>query len=249
MRLGKLPARINATQLKLGNYLAKALVANVPAEFGQAAAAADYPLLGGDELAVSVWTGAAQETMIWAAESGRTVTFSPETVAADYAAVTGYTPDDPTTDQGTDLQAAASHRRVVGITDIDGARHRIGAYVALTPGDPDELAAAVYIFGVAGVGLRLPAYALEAFRAEQVWDVRLGLPPLAGGHYVPVVGRSEGRFLAVTWGRVHPMSEGFLRRYCDETLVYFTPELLLSRPVPGFDSARLLTDLKAFTRR
>ncbi|MFC9436922.1 hypothetical protein [Nocardia sp. NPDC057030] len=246
MRLGKTPARINATQLKLTDYWDHTVVsAHIPAEFGTDALGMEWGMHGNDVRATSVWAGAAHETRWWAQESGTSVTISTDNTLSDYATVTGFQ------DLGTDLQTAASYRRRVGILDADGNRHRIGGYVALTPGDPDQLAAAVYVFGAAGVGLRLPEYALADAEAGRVWDLRQGIPDIAGGQYVPAVGRSsEGNFYVITWGRIQPMSEGFYRRYCDEALVYFSTDFLRAGvSPPGFDRARLLTDLEAFTRR
>ena len=250
MKLGKLPARINATQLKLSAYLDTAVLPKIPAEFGHERAIADYGMLGNDEVGDCVWAGAAHETMIWAREAGRVVEFSTGSVESDYSALTGYTPGDPATDQGTDMQAAASYRRRIGVLDATGQRHRVGAYVALTPGDPDELAAAVYIFGAVGVGLRFPEYAMDEFRDRKPWEVRHGTPKIAGGHYVPVVARRGGRFCVVTWGRVQEMSGGFYRRYCDEAVAYLSTEMLTSGVSPeGLNLTQLQTDLQAFTRR
>lgn len=250
MKLGKTPARINATQLKLATYLSPGVLPKIPAEFGHEKAIADYGMLGNDEFGDCVWAGAAHETMIWAREAGNTVGFSTGSVESDYSAVTGFNPDDPSTDQGTDMQVAASYRRRVGVLDSTGKRHHIGAYVALTPGDPDELAAAAYIFGAVGVGLRFPEYAMDEFNAGKPWDTRHGNPTIAGGHYVPVVAKRAGKFCAITWGRVQEMTPMFYRRYCDEALVYLSTEMLTSGLSPeGFNLAQLQADLKAFTRR
>lgn len=250
MKLGKLPARPNAAVLKLATYLDPAVLPRIPAEFGHERAIADYGMLGNSDIGDCVLAGAAHETMIWAGEGNHPVEFNTEAVESDYSALTGFDPQRPETDQGTDMQAAASYRRRIGVIDSHGHRHRVGAYVALTPGDPDELAAAVYIFGAAGVGLRFPDYAMQEFTDRKPWDTRHGVPKIVGGHYVPVVARRGGRFCVVTWGRVQEMSAVFYRRYCDEALVYLSTEMLTAGRSPeGFDLAALQNDLKTFTRR
>lgn len=257
MKYGKLPARINATQLKLADYLDASVLPRVPAEFGHERAIADYGMLGNDQVGDCVFAGAAHETMIWGREANTVIEFNTEAVESDYSAVTGFDPSqaDPVTgenptDQGTDVQAAASYRRRIGIVDSAGRRHHIGAYVALTPGDPDQLAAAAYIFGAVGIGLRVPAYAEDEFNAGKPWDVRHGNARIVGGHYVPVVARRAGNFCVVTWGRVQEMTTMFYRRYCDEALVYLSTEMLSGGHSPeGFNLAQLQADLKAFTRR
>jgi hypothetical protein len=249
-RLGKLPARINPVHLKLSTYLdTAAILPHIPTAFGHEDLV--FGMLGNDTVNDSVWAGAAHETALWAKESGRAVTFTRDSVLSDYSAVTGYSPADPATDHGTDMQVAASYRRRIGVLDASGQRHRIAAYLAVTPGDPDLLAAAAYVFGAVGVGLRFPDYALAEFESRQPWDVYLGVPKIEGGQYVSVVGRGEnGNFHVVVWGAVQEMTANFYRRYCDEALVYL-PLGFLSASVgpPGFDLARLRTDLEAFTRR
>lgn len=252
MKLGKRPARINSVHLRLSTYLNTAAVLPlIPEVFGHDNLVSEFGMLGNDTVGDCVFAGAAHETMLWNREVGRDVEFTTDTVLAEYSKLTGYNPEDPSTDQGTDMQAAASYRRRIGVRDTAGRRHRIGAYVALTPGDPDQLAAATYIFGAVGVGLRFPDYAMTEFESGQPWAVRYGSPQIDGGHYIPVVGRgANGNFHTVTWGRVQEMTPGFYRRYCDEALVYFTEEFLTAGVSPeGFDRAQLLIDLHAFTRR
>lgn len=252
MKLGKLPARINSVHLKLATYLDTAsILPRIPAAFGHENLVTDFEMLANNEVSDCVFAGAAHESMLWCREAGHTVTFSNDCVLSDYSKVTGYNPEDPSTDQGTDMQVAASYRRRIGVQDATGRRHKIGAYVALTPGDPDQLAAASYIFGAVGVGLRFPGYAMDEFEAGQPWAVRHGVPKIEGGHYIPVCGRgANGNFHAVTWGRVQEMTPGFYRRYCDEALVYFSTEFLTAGVSPeGFARDQLLTDLQAFTRR
>jgi len=251
LKYGKLPARINSVHLKLATYFDHtAVLPKIPAEFGHDHLITDWGMLGNSQFGNCVWAGAAHETALWCREAGHTTTFSEGSVLGDYAAVTGFNPADPGTDQGTDMQEAASYRRRIGVLDAQGKRHKVAAYVALTPGDPDQLTAAAYIFGAVGVGIRVPDYAESEFEAGTPWNVRHGLHPIAGGHYLPVVGRRDGMVDAVTWGRVHPMTVGFYRRYCDEAIVYLSTEMLTAGVSPeGFDLDRLRADLRAFTRR
>ena len=58
-------------------------------------------------------------------EVGTTVPFSDFSVLSDYSAVTGFDPADPATDQGTDVQDAATYRRVTGLLDANGGIARL----------------------------------------------------------------------------------------------------------------------------
>lgn len=252
MKLGKTAARINSVHLKLATYLdSAAILPKIPAVFGHDHLIHTYEVLGNDSAGDCVFAGAAHESRLWCKEAGRDVAFTDASVLSDYSAVTGYNPDDPSSDQGTDMQVAASYRRRIGVLDSAGKRHRVGAYVALTPGDPDQLAAAAYIFGSVGVGIRFPDYAMDEFNAGKPWAVHHGNQKIEGGHYIPVVARAaNGNFHVVTWGKVQEMTVGFYRRFCDEAIVYVSTEFLTAGISPeGFNLTQLLTDLNAFTRR
>lgn len=233
MRLDKRAARLNSVHLRLGSYLdVPSVLALIPAEFGAEHRDVDFTAVAD---APSVWAGFAVETKLAAREAGAAVEFA-----------AGSLPDGG----DTDLQAAASYRRRIGIEDVTGQKHRVGAYVNVTTGDPDQLAAAAYVFGSVGVGLRVPETAVGDFEAGRALADRRGVPAILGATYVPVIGRAGGNFLAVAAGRVIEITPGFYRRYNDETVCYFTEGIMTapSSP-PGFDRDRLLTDLEAFTRR
>ena len=161
-KLGKLPARRDAISFKLSRYLDRTAVPSPPLRFGhywQVNTA--WGELGNIRWGDCVWAGAAHETMIWHAASGKEpARFTDKCVLGDYAAQTGFAYTDAT-DNGTDMQEAASYRRRVGIADARPTpqRHKIHSYAALRIGNVDDLMQATYLFGVVGVGIQYPASA------------------------------------------------------------------------------------------
>ena len=121
-----------------------------------------------------VFAGAAHETMLWLAQVGTPRQFSTANALSDYAAVTGFNPAKPETDQGTDMQQAAAYRQKTGIIDAGGIRHKVDAYVALAPGDPDLLALAAWLTGAVGMGVRMPKSAEGQFDRGEPWDISYG---------------------------------------------------------------------------
>ncbi len=248
-KLGKSPARpwqAPGNKFRLGTYLAATALPAVPPVFGHQAliGARDWGLLGNDQYGDCVWAGAAHETMMLVKEAGVTVAFTDAAVLSDYSAATGFKISDPSTDQGTDVQAAADYRRKTGIIDAAGKRHAIAAYLALEPGNLTHLYQATYLFGAVGIGFQLPQSALDQFDQGLPWSVLQG-SPIEGGHYVPLLGRTASGLVVVTWGDVRLMSEAFLATYCDEAVAYVSTEDLVNQKSPeGFDYAALLADLK-----
>lgn len=247
LKLGKRPARADAVKLKFSTYLTGALP-TPPASFGHDNLVKSYPMFGNDQYGCCVWSGAGHEGQIWSAEGGKPASFGVGGLLDAYSAVTGFDRNDPSSDQGTDMQAAASYRRKAGILDVHQKRHKVGAYVALTPGDVKQLYTATWLFGAVGVGIEFPAFAMDQFNNRQPWDVQRTNAKIEGGHYIPAVGHHSGLINVVTWGRKIGMTEAFYKKYCDEAIAYLSPEIFTAgKSLEGFNLAALTDDLRAVT--
>jgi hypothetical protein len=247
VKLGKTPARPGAVRFKLSSYTNAAALPPVPATFGHGdlIGARAWGMLANDRYGDCVWAGAAHETMLLAREAGNCVSFTDACVLGDYSAATGFDTDEPETDQGTDMQRAADYRRKTGIADANGVRHVIAAYLALAPGKLTHLYQASHLFGVAGIGLRLPASAITQNERGEAWEV-VPDSSIEGGHYVSLVGRRTDGLAVVTWGAIQVMTEAFLQEYCDEAIAYVSRECLIDQKSPeGFSYADLMSDLGA----
>jgi len=248
LKLGKKVARVNSVSLKFGAFFDATALPTPPPVFGKPGLVTRWGMFANDQVSDCVFAGAANETMLWRAWGGAPIpAFTDDTVLADYADATGYRPDRPDTDQGADLQEAASYRRKTGIADGNGVRHKIDAYLALHPGNIDEIALATFMFGITGIGLQLPTSAMDEFDNAEPWS-RRGLT-VEGGHYVPCVGRnSAGNFLVVTWGRLQAVTPAFLLRCMDEGIAYLSFEQMGGIVNPrGFDEAQLRAALAKVT--
>lgn len=244
MKFGKLPARDGAVKFKLANYIDKTVLPKPPKTFGHESLITNWKMLGNDAWGDCVLAGAAHETMLWNAMAKRTVGFTDKSVLSDYSAVTGFDPRDPNTDQGTDMQKAASYRRSTGVLDSAGNRHKVAAYLSIRPGHVDELYQAMYLFGAVGVGIEFPGSAMDQFDAGKPWTV-VKRSPIEGGHYVPALALRD-MIVVVTWGKLQRMNASFYSQYSDECVAYVSDEFLTAGKSPeGFDRAALLADLKA----
>lgn len=255
LKLGKTPARKDATLLKLSTYAPT--LSDLPrppaSGFGHYGLVRQYPMYGNDQYGCCVESGAGHEHQSWVATGRGTVSFTDTNILEGmYGPVTGWTPDDPDSDQGTDMELAAKWRRKVGLPDSAGSRHKIAAYADLEvnkDGVLDRVAVSAYVFGAAGVGIEFPAFAMDQFNRNgqhTVWDVARTNTKIEGGHYIPILGRdANGNFVLVTWGTVIRATPKFLLKYMDEGLVYFSKEVLYQgRNVEGLNQTKLLGDLR-----
>ncbi len=244
LKLGKLPARPDAIRFRLALY--GATLPTPPKTFTKhQTLVSDWGMLANADFGCCVWSGAGHETMLWTAEASRPAPFTDGAVLSDYSAVTGYNPNDPATDQGTDMGVAASYRRKTGVIDAAGNRHQVAAYLAITEGDKQLLKQAIWKFSGVGVGIQFPASAMDQFNAGKPWTIRSS-SPIVGGHYVPAVGYDSRYVYVVTWGRLQKISWGFYGRYCDEAVAYLSWEMLTGGvSLEGFNAEQLQADLSA----
>ena len=248
-KLGKKIARPEAVKLKFGAYFKADLLPTVPAVFGRPWLITQWGMLANDTVGDCVWASADHRTMLLCAEAGSKVpVFTPTTATADYSAATGYTPTDPSTDQGTDMTAAAAYQQKIGVLDINGDRHKTNIYTALNVSNLDELARAVYLFGAVDIGVQLPETAQDQYNEAVPWDVTSS--STEGGHCIPIVGRnSAGNWLCVTWGRLQAITPAFITAYMDEGIVSLSLERLNAKGLSpeSYNQAQLLDDFKQVT--
>lgn len=243
-KLGKLPARKNSVALRLRDYLALTKLPNPPASAGHQNLA-DNNVFGNDEYGDCVCAGAGHETLLWNREAGKVVELTTANVLTMYTSLTGFDPNDPSTDNGTDMALAAKWRQRHGLVDNDGHAHKVAAYLAITPGNIHEIKQAIYLFGALGVGWELPSSAQEQFQAGKPWTV-VRHADIEGGHYTSAVGYDPDYLYIITWGRVQPVAWEFFSKYNDEAIVYLSDEFLSAGKSPeGFNVKQLTQDLRA----
>lgn len=167
------------------------------------------------------WAGPGHEIMESAKTSGRPVPeISGKTIVAQYSAYSSYDPQTGANDTGSNLQDVLAHRQTAGIYDDTGKVHKIGRYVALTPGNVQECWEAAWLFERVGIGIQVQAAQQDQFASGRAWDYVPG-SPIEGGHYVPVM----GRYGLVSWARRVGFTESFVVNLCDEAYAWIDSEL------------------------
>jgi hypothetical protein len=248
VKLGKTPATQDKRDIKFATLLDTATLPPLPHAFGHPGIVGSWGMLGNDQVGDCVIAGGMHEVIMWTRESKThaDATFSTATAIEDYSRITGYNPDDPNSDQGTDMRVAALYRQKTGLVDVHGRRHKIGAFASLSPGSMSDLDYAIYLFGAAGIGIEFPSSAMDQFNAGQVWDVVRGAQ-IEGGHYIPGVEKlANGNYGFVTWGKEVQVTPRFLEKYMDEGFGYVSTEMLAYGKSPeGFNVDQLKADLAA----
>jgi hypothetical protein len=246
MKLGKKPYVQSKKDLLYRNYRGTNLPP-IPASFGHQNLVSNWGMLGNDTVGDCVIAGADHAIMLWTAEgTGAPVAFTTANALADYSAITGYNPNDPNSNQGTDIRTALQYQQTTGMINAPGKRHKIGAFLALDQTNFNEVLEALYLFSVVKIGIMLPESAQQQFANGQPWTVVAG-SPIEGGHDVELTGFDGTWLKLVTWGVGWEMSVEFFKAYCDEAWVALSEEFLNGKGVSpeGFDLTQLQADLTA----
>lgn len=245
LKLGKLPAQSDRLSIRLADYMGD--IPAPPPNFGHQALVPDWRMLANDIYGCCVFSGAGHEHELLSAEGGKPALFTDANVLAAYSAVTGFDPAIPGTDHGTVVIDALNYRRATGMTDSAGGIHKVEAFAKISP-DPDAIAQAAWLFSAVGVGIQMPASAMRQFNKGLPWTLPPGYSPIQGGHYVPIIGRTDTFLVCVSWGRLQLISPDFMAKYCDEAYAIFCPEFFTNGKSPeGFDAPALQADMSKMT--
>jgi len=205
----------------------------------------DWGMLGNDKYGDCGWAGACHEHELWTMLGGNPATFTEADALEAYSECTGFNPNDPSTDKGTDMRLEMNFRRNTGIQDSTGKTHKIGGYCALEPGNWTQLLQALYVGDAVAIGTAVPRSAEEQFANGRKWSV-VSNSPIMGYHYVPCVARPGQLSVdVITWGKVQGVTQGFYTKYSDEAYMMFSEETMINGKSPeGFDLAQFAEALK-----
>ncbi|HUA49936.1 MAG TPA: hypothetical protein VMA77_32185 [Solirubrobacteraceae bacterium] len=175
--------------------------------------------------------------------------FTDQDAISIYSAITGYNPDNPSSDQGTDENAAMSYWENPGLKTSDGATHTIVATVAVDPSNLNECRIAIDEFVDLQIAIALPTTAQGQTEWTVVGDGRTGnsAPGSWGGHGIPYREYDPETFKCVTWGAELLLTVPFHEDYAQEAHVVVTEEMLSKQGIgpSGVNWDELIADIKA----
>ena len=240
MKLGKKPARRDPRTLRLAAYSTGSLTPPAAAHWGNGL---PFATLANDQYGDCVEAGYAHQAQIWCDRAGHPFTPTDTETLGTYTAITGFSPDDPATDQGTDMLTACGYWKTAGL-----AGHKVTAYLSVNPRETALAKEAVAFYGGLYVGLALPLSAQA--QVGRTWTVGTGADAAAGswgGHCVPICGYDQNVLWCVTWGAIQGLTWQFLETYADEAFALLSRDWLEASGVSpaGLAWGQLLADLNA----
>ena len=245
--LGLLRPRFDVRTLKLRNYL-KLEVPPPSAVNWLMTRQVPWPMFDNDRYGCCTCAAAGHSVINWTDDSQRFIEPTTADILAAYASVSGFELETGLNDNGAVALDVLKFWQREGI-----AGRKIGAFASINPKDLTLVKQAIWLFGGVYTGFALPQSAAD----QELWDVGcLAYPktwPWSWGGHAMMLGAygSNGRFTAVTWGKLQQLTDTFFRRYCVECYAVLSPDWLnpySGLAVNGFDLNKLREDLKAVQR-
>ena len=215
-KLGRKPARRLLSTPTLGDFLDKATTwpAVPPQGWEIAVPTTSLNILGNDQYGDCAEAGALHLIQAQQYNVGATVIPTEQDALNLYSTVTGFNPNDPSTDQGTELIALLNYWKTTGIT-IGSKVHKIVGYASLDITSVQQMRYAAYTFGGTYLGINCPN---ECESDTTNWNFAPGLP-IAGGHCIIQAGEGAAGGTVGSWGMWIPASWQFLLGYIEEGFI------------------------------
>ena len=218
--LGKKPPRHDPRTLQFAKYLTD-WTPDTPsqAHWGNHL---PFTMLGNDQYGDCVEAGYAHQVQVWCDRAGHPFAPTEQETLGAYSAITGFSPDDPSTDQGTDMLTACGYWKSTGL-----AGHTVDAYLAIQPSETVFIKDAIAFYGGCYIGLAMPVSAQG--QVGSLWTVTTGPDAEAGswgGHAVNLTGYDADTLWCTTWGALQAMTWEWLTAYLDEAFVLLSRDWL-----------------------
>jgi hypothetical protein len=216
-------------------------------------------ILGNDKYGNCVEAAGFHAIQRWTAYASTELVPTTAEALAAYTAVTGFNPNDPSTDNGTDPLQFLKYWKSHGLT-IGGKLHKIAAFAAINPLNRTHIQQSAILLGGVFTGLQLPIAAqtpVAGVNGKPCWAYpgnttgANNIPGSWGGHMVDLFGYgvdvkgNQGTGID-TWAIQYDMAYDFIGAYSDEMWAIVTEDFIEKdgKSPSGFDLKGLLADLK-----
>ncbi|HUD11451.1 MAG TPA: hypothetical protein VMS08_03500 [Candidatus Saccharimonadia bacterium] len=199
-----------------------------------------WGVLGNENFGCCVQADDGHYLMLRTANAGKIIIPTTEQVLALYSYETGFNPDDPASDQGTDEGSDCEYLVSNGFLG-----HKADATGFIDPQFITDLKWCIELFGGCKFGINIPQSALDQFNAGEPWTVVTNDANIIGGHDVLGVRYDGVWFYVVTWGEIQRVEPNWILKYAEEAhVLLFADWIKTNGSAPsGFDLKALIAAL------
>jgi len=241
-KLGRKAVKTDSRSIKLARYLTSKFTnpmkvswtVGMPNNFG---------MMKNDLLGDCTCAGCGHAEQVFSSNTGNEITVTDSVILAAYEQWCGYSPADPSTDQGgVELDVLNSWKQ----NGLGG--RKLDAFATVNFKSLHEVHRAISLFGGVYIGVGLPITAQN----QTVWDVvpnsgADGEKNSWGGHCVfcPAYNQTDSTITCITWGSAKQMSNLFWDEYVDEAYCLIAADWFKSSGVDptGLNLAQLMADV------
>jgi hypothetical protein len=251
MKLGRTRPIAIGPHFKLRNYARLGVLPAPPTvcDYSTPAASCLANVFDNDSLGCCVISGAYHIVGVETGNAGTLFTATDAQIIADYSAIGGYVPGDPSTDGGCDEVTAQNFWMANGFADGT----KLLGWLAVDATNTLEVQQACYLFENLYFGIELPDAWITPFPSANgfVWDA--GPPNPNNGHCIMGLGYSDAGVLIDSWGMIGTITWAALAALCvpaagGSLSVWITPDQLAkgqTKAPNGFAWDDLIADFGA----
>lgn len=234
MKLGKLSPKHDPRDLKLSDYLKVSFLPPLPEKADWTQGQTAFGMMANDTVGDCTCATVGHAVQVWTANASSEVTVPDADVLGLYSAVTGYDPNDPSTDNGAVLQDVLKYVQKQGV-----AGHTLQAYVGVDPKNHDHMKATIALFGGVAIGVEF----MQAWEGMPRWTNTNG--PIAGGHAIWACAYDPAGLTVISWGGLYWVDWDAIDARCDEAWAVLSPDWQMPDGMTpaAFDVAQLQADL------
>ena len=238
LKFGKKAAKRSRKTLFLANYLHTSAIAYPAVKAWERPI--DYLMLANDQIGCCTISGFyhLRMNMQAVANAGTPLVVTDQEVISDYSAITGYNPNDPSTDNGANCIDVLNWYRQKGT---------IAGYVALDQGNIEQIKIGTFLFGGAYIGFNVPQSMVDQLNNGQDpdWSYSPSDKASGEGHCVTPVGYGRDGLAVISWGKVYRTSWDFWNAWVDEAYSIVSKDWIKASGVSptGLDLNGLLADM------
>lgn len=144
-------------------------------------------------------------------------------ILAFYTLVSGFDPNDPSTDNGCVVLDVLLKWHTAGIAYGDGV-DRIDGYANVDFRDHEKVRQIIAFIGPIDLGVNLP----NGWMNAATWDVSTAGVGIAGGHCITAIGYTEAGPLIVSWGQVFTVTWAAWDQFVMEAHIVLSRDALLA---------------------
>jgi hypothetical protein len=235
---------------KLKNYLRASMPSPPPTcDYSPAAIPVLRDIMGNDALGDCVIAGAYHVVGTATGNAGALFHATNAQILADYSAIGGYNPADPSSDQGCDEVVALNYWTQHGFANGT----KLAGWLTVNPLDHSEIASACWLFENLYFGIELPDAWVGPFPSSDGFSWGPGTPDPNNGHCVIGTGYNADGASIDTWGLLGTVTWDAISSLCTTAAggalyVMLTPDMLAkgaAKAPNGFAWADLIADFDA----